>query len=91
MLPMGIFISPAPAKRAGLSLRRQSLVGRKTASQTTKTFADRYARLSDAATRPLDTRLDCGAIAQKFCISPQPWDHALEDTIDCLLTNKDVP
>jgi len=43
------------------------------------------------ATRPLDTRLDCGAIWQTFCISPQPWHHALEDTIDCLLTNKDIP
>ena len=43
------------------------------------------------ATRPLDTRLECGAIAQKFSISPQPWHHALEDTIDCLLTNKDIP
>jgi len=43
------------------------------------------------ATRPLDTRLNCSAIAQKFCISPQPWHHALEDTIDCLLTNKDIP
>jgi len=43
------------------------------------------------ATRPLDTRLDCSAIAQKLSITPQPWHHALEDTIDRLLTNKDIP
>ena len=40
---------------------------------------------------PLDTRLDCGLIAQKFDISLQPWQHALADTIDRLLTDKDFP
>ena len=41
--------------------------------------------------RPLDTRLDCSAIAQKFNIKLQPWHHALDDTIDRILTNKDIP
>ncbi len=41
------------------------------------------------ATRPLDTRLNCTAIAQKLGIQPQRWDFSLRDTIDGLLTNGD--
>ena len=41
------------------------------------------------ATRPLDTRLDCSAIAQKLGIQPRRWDFSLRDTIDGLLTNGD--
>ena len=41
------------------------------------------------AIRPLDTRLDCGLVVQKFSLTLQPWQHALADTIDRLLTDKD--
>jgi len=41
------------------------------------------------AIRPLDTRLDCGLVAKNFNIGLQPWQHALADTIDRLLTDED--
>lgn len=41
------------------------------------------------ANRPLDTRLDCGLVVQTFNLTLQPWRHALADTIDRLLTDKD--
>ena len=43
-----------------------------------------------AAMRPLDTRLDCSAIAQKFNIKAQPWHRALDDTVDRILSSEDV-
>ena len=43
-----------------------------------------------AAVRPLDTRLDCSAIGQKFNIKLRPWHHALSDVIDRILTHEDV-
>jgi len=42
-----------------------------------------------SAVRPLDTRLDCGLVVQTFSLTLQPWQHALTDTIDRLLTDKD--
>jgi dTDP-4-dehydrorhamnose reductase len=42
-----------------------------------------------AATRPLDSRLDCTAIVRAFGVSLRSWREALEETIDRLLTNKD--
>ena len=42
-----------------------------------------------AAIRPLDTRLDCGLVIQNFNLTLQPWQDALADTIDRLLTDKD--
>ena len=41
------------------------------------------------AIRPLDTRLDCGLVAKNFNIALQPWQHALADAIDRLLTDED--
>jgi dTDP-4-dehydrorhamnose reductase len=43
------------------------------------------------AARPLDSRLDCSAIVREFGVSLRPWREALEETIDRLLANKDVP
>ena len=42
-----------------------------------------------AAIRPLDTRLDCGLVIQNFNLTLQPWQDALADTIDRLLTDRD--
>ena len=41
------------------------------------------------AVRPLDTRLDCSLVVQKFSLTLQPWQQTLADTIDRLLTDKD--
>jgi dTDP-4-dehydrorhamnose reductase len=38
-----------------------------------------------AAARPLDTRLDCRAIARAFGIAVRPWREALGETLDQLL------
>jgi dTDP-4-dehydrorhamnose reductase len=38
-----------------------------------------------AAVRPLDTRLDCRAIARAFGIAVRPWREALGETLDQLL------
>jgi len=51
----------------------------------------RTADYSTAALRPTDSRLNCSAIISAFGISPQPWQKSLADTIDRLLTNKDMP
>jgi dTDP-4-dehydrorhamnose reductase len=40
------------------------------------------------ARRPPDTRLDCSAIARAFGVELRPWQQALADTIDSLLSNK---
>jgi dTDP-4-dehydrorhamnose reductase len=37
------------------------------------------------AIRPLDTRLDCSAIARSFAVSPRPWHEGLAETLDQLL------
>jgi dTDP-4-dehydrorhamnose reductase len=42
------------------------------------------------AIRPRDTRLDCDLVAQNFDITLQPWQDALADTVDRLLTDKDI-
>jgi len=42
------------------------------------------------AARPLDTRLDCTAIVQAFGVKLHPWRESLANTIDELLTEKDV-
>jgi dTDP-4-dehydrorhamnose reductase len=39
------------------------------------------------ATRAADTRLDCAAVAREFGVKPRPWQQALADTIDRLLSN----
>ena len=38
------------------------------------------------AIRPLDTRLSCALVVQNFNIALQPWQQALTETIDRLLT-----
>ena len=43
------------------------------------------------AVRAADTRLDCAAIVREFGVKLRPWRQALADTIDRLLTNKDMP
>jgi dTDP-4-dehydrorhamnose reductase len=43
------------------------------------------------AERPLDTRLDCPAIVRAFGASLRPWREALEETIERLPANKDLP
>jgi dTDP-4-dehydrorhamnose reductase len=43
------------------------------------------------AARPLDSRLDCTAIVREFGARLWPWREALEETIDRLLANKDLP
>src|SRR5262245_53734694 len=43
------------------------------------------------AIRPADTRLDCTAVVREFGVKPRPWRQALENTIDRLLGNKDMP
>ena len=40
------------------------------------------------AKRPLDSRLDCGALDRDFQIKPRPWHKALKDTLDRLLATK---
>ena len=42
------------------------------------------------AARPPDTRLDCTAIVQAFGVKLHPWRESLANTIDELLTEKDV-
>jgi dTDP-4-dehydrorhamnose reductase len=44
-----------------------------------------------AATRPLDSRLDCTAIVRAFDVELRSWREALEETIDRLPANKDFP
>jgi dTDP-4-dehydrorhamnose reductase len=43
------------------------------------------------AARPLDARLDCAAIVREFGVRLRPWRETLEETIDRLLANKDLP
>lgn len=43
------------------------------------------------AVRAADTRLDCTAILRAFGAQPRPWRQALAETIDRLLTKKDMP
>lgn len=43
------------------------------------------------AARAADTRLDSTAVFRAFGVKPRPWHQALEDTIDRLLGNKDIP
>jgi dTDP-4-dehydrorhamnose reductase len=43
------------------------------------------------AVRAADTRLDCTAAVREFGVKVRPWRHALRDTIDRLLGNRDVP
>jgi dTDP-4-dehydrorhamnose reductase len=43
------------------------------------------------AMRAADTRLDCTAVVRAFGMQLRPWRQALADTIDRLLTNKDMP
>jgi dTDP-4-dehydrorhamnose reductase len=42
------------------------------------------------ALRPADSRLDCSAIVRTLGITPRPWRESLADTVDRLLTKKDV-
>jgi dTDP-4-dehydrorhamnose reductase len=44
-----------------------------------------------SAVRAADTRLDCAAVLRDFGIEPRPWRQALGDTINRLLSNKDMP
>lgn len=43
------------------------------------------------AKRPLDSRLDCGALDRDFRIKPRPWREALQDTLDRLLATEASP
>jgi dTDP-4-dehydrorhamnose reductase len=43
------------------------------------------------AKRPLDSRLDCGALDRDFRIKPRPWREALKDTLDRLSASKATP
>jgi dTDP-4-dehydrorhamnose reductase len=43
-----------------------------------------------AANRPLDSRLDCSAIARNFGAMPRPWRQALRQTIEHLLNKRDT-
>ena len=43
------------------------------------------------AVRAADTRLDCAAVVREFGVKLRPWRQALADTIDRLLSNKDMP
>jgi dTDP-4-dehydrorhamnose reductase len=43
------------------------------------------------AKRPLDSRLDCGALDRDFRIKPRPWREALKDTLNRLLATKASP
>jgi len=42
------------------------------------------------AIRPLDTRLSCVAVTRKFDVKMRPWRDALADTVDRLLTSRDI-
>ena len=42
------------------------------------------------AARAADTRLDSTAILRAFGVKPRPWPQALRDTIDQLLSTKDI-
>ena len=44
-----------------------------------------------SAVRAADTRLDCAAVLREFGIEPRPWRQALGETINRLLSNKDMP
>jgi dTDP-4-dehydrorhamnose reductase len=43
------------------------------------------------AKRPLDSRLDCGALDRDLRIRPRPWREALKDTLDRLPASKATP
>ena len=43
-----------------------------------------------AAIRPLDSRLDCSAIARSFGATPRPWRQALRQTVDHLLYKRET-
>lgn len=43
-----------------------------------------------AAIRPLDSRLDCSAIARSFGATPRPWRQALRLTVEHLLNKRDT-
>ena len=42
------------------------------------------------ALRAADTRLDCTAIVRAFGVEPRPWRQAVAETIDCILTNRNI-
>jgi dTDP-4-dehydrorhamnose reductase len=42
------------------------------------------------AFRAADTRLDCTAVAGAFGLVPRPWREALKETLDRLLTNRNI-
>jgi len=43
------------------------------------------------ALRAADTRLDCTAFVRTFSVEPRPWQQAVAETIDCMLTNRNIP
>jgi dTDP-4-dehydrorhamnose reductase len=43
------------------------------------------------ALRAADTRLDCTAIVRAFGVELRPWRQAVAETIDCILTNRNIP
>jgi len=43
------------------------------------------------AQRAADTRLNCAAMARTFGIRPRPWREALAETIDRILTKREIP
>ena len=42
------------------------------------------------AARAADTRLDSTAVFRAFGVKPRPWRQALQETIDCLLDDRDI-
>ena len=43
------------------------------------------------ALRAADTRLDCTAIVRAFGVELRPWRQAVAETLDCMLTNRNIP
>jgi len=60
-------------------------------AETPQVVPIRTSEFPTAATRPLDSRLDCTAIVRAFDVDLRSWREALEETIDRLLANKDFP
>jgi dTDP-4-dehydrorhamnose reductase len=50
----------------------------------------RTADYPTAAVRAADTRLDCTAIGQAFGFTPRPWRQAVVETVDRIMSQKDI-
>ena len=85
-------ILPAAVKQPGLNLRGAivELAGNRLA-KSPEIVPIATADYPTAAVRAADTRLNCTAITGTFGIKPRPWRVALAETIDRLMTQKDIP